>query len=127
VAVGIMIVHPQKFGEDTVTENQYILINIGDIEVGNIIERPNGNRLSFSITVVQVYLAHLVEVRILEGQHIAGRMVSHRSHKPSVSGSTPDPATKKILNNLIYSKLFFIFVKQTSRDRAAVARKAHNL
>ena len=36
--------------------------------------------------------------------HIAGREVSHRSHKPSVSGSIPDPATKKfgILKNISY-------------------------
>ena len=30
-----------------------------------------------------------------QSPHIAGRMVPHRSHKPSVSGSTPDPATKR--------------------------------
>ena len=63
-----MIVHPQKFGGDTVTENRYILINIENIEVGNITEEPNGSRVSFSITVVQVVLVHLVVVRIHEGQ-----------------------------------------------------------
>jgi hypothetical protein len=45
VAVGIMIVHPIKYGEDTETENQYTLINIENIKVGNIIEKPNGNNL----------------------------------------------------------------------------------
>jgi hypothetical protein len=53
-------------------ENRYTLINIENIKVGNIIERPNGNRVSFSITVVQVVLVHLVVVRIHEGQHFAG-------------------------------------------------------
>ena len=47
-----------------------------------------------------------------QSPHIAGRMVPHRSHKPSVSGSTPDPATKKKLNNLEYLNLFIIFVEQ---------------
>ena len=41
--VGIMIVHPQQYGEDTEMENRYILINTENIEVGNIIEKPNGN------------------------------------------------------------------------------------
>jgi len=45
VAVGIMIVHPIKYGEDTEMENRYILINTENIEVGNIIEKPNGNNL----------------------------------------------------------------------------------
>ena len=43
MAVGIMIVHPQQYGEDTEMENLYILINIENLEVGNIIEKPNGN------------------------------------------------------------------------------------
>ena len=45
VAVGIMIVHPIKYGEDTEMENRYILINTENIEVGNIIEKLNGNNL----------------------------------------------------------------------------------
>jgi hypothetical protein len=44
VAVGIMIVVPLKFGEDTETVNQYILINIENLEVGNTIVEPNGNK-----------------------------------------------------------------------------------
>ena len=38
-----MIVHPIKYGEDTEMENRYILINTENIEVGNIIEKPNGS------------------------------------------------------------------------------------
>ena len=50
-------------------------------------------------------------------------MVSHRSHKPSVSGSTPDPATKKIWN----IKKYFLSLLKYREIVAAVARKAHNL
>jgi hypothetical protein len=63
-----MIVHPQRFGEDMEMENRYTLINIENIEVGNIIKKPNGNRVSFSIAVVQVVLVHLAVVRAHEGQ-----------------------------------------------------------
>ena len=38
-----MIVHPQQYGEDTEMENLYILINIENLEVGNIIEKHNTN------------------------------------------------------------------------------------
>ena len=63
-----MIAAPQKFGGGMEMENQYILINIENIKVGNIIEIPNGNRVSFSIAVVQMVLVHLAVVRIHEGQ-----------------------------------------------------------
>ena len=63
-----MTAPPQKFGEDMEMENRYTLINIENIEVGNIIEEPNGSRVSFSIVVVQVVLVHLAVVRIHEGQ-----------------------------------------------------------
>ena len=43
MAVGTMIAVPVKCGEDTETENQYTLINIENIEVGNITVIPNGN------------------------------------------------------------------------------------
>ena len=62
-------------------------------------------------------------VRYRPYTHIAGRMVSHRSHKPSVSGSTPDPATKKIWN----IKKYFLSLLKYREIVAAVARKAHNL
>ena len=68
MAVGIMIAPPQKFGEGMEMENRYTLINIENIKVGNIIERLNGNRVSFSIAVVQVVLIHLAVVRTHEGQ-----------------------------------------------------------
>ena len=45
MVVGIITVVLVKFGGDTETENQYILINIENIKVGNIIEKPNGNNL----------------------------------------------------------------------------------
>ena len=63
-----MIAPPQKFGEGMEMENRYTLINIENIKVGNIIERLNGNRVSFSIAVVQVVLIHLAVVRTHEGQ-----------------------------------------------------------
>jgi hypothetical protein len=44
VAVGIMTVVLVKFGEDTETVNQYILINTENLEVGNTIVEPNGNK-----------------------------------------------------------------------------------
>ena len=63
-----MIALPQKFGEGMEMENRYTLINIENIKVGNIIEIPNGNRVSFSIVVVQMVLVHLAVVRTHEGQ-----------------------------------------------------------
>jgi hypothetical protein len=44
VAVGIMIVHPIKYGEDTETENRFIPTNTENINLGNIIEKHNGKQ-----------------------------------------------------------------------------------
>ena len=97
MAVGIMIVPPQKFGEGMEMENRYTLINIENIKVGNIIERPNGNRVSFSIVVVQMVLVHLAVVRTHKGRHFAGRRVPDQSHKLCFPISSIGPATKKVL------------------------------
>ena len=48
-----MIVVLQEFGVDTETENQYIPINIENIEVGNITVKPNGNKTHVSGRVVR--------------------------------------------------------------------------
>lgn len=50
-----MIVVLQKFGGDTETENQYILINIENIEVGNITVKPNGNKQNISVAQLVEY------------------------------------------------------------------------
>jgi hypothetical protein len=42
VAVGIMIVHPIKYGGDTEMENRFIPTNTESINLGNIIEKHNG-------------------------------------------------------------------------------------
>jgi hypothetical protein len=44
VAVGIMIVHPIKYGEDMETENRFIPTNTENINLGNIIEKHNGKQ-----------------------------------------------------------------------------------
>jgi hypothetical protein len=44
VAVGIMIVHLQKFGEDMETVNQFILTNIENLKRGNTTGGHNGKR-----------------------------------------------------------------------------------
>ncbi len=44
MAVGIMIVHPIKYGEDTETENQLNPINEEHSELGNTLGGHNGNR-----------------------------------------------------------------------------------
>jgi hypothetical protein len=43
VEVGIMIVHHLKYGEDMEMVNQYIHINTESSEIGNTIEKLNGN------------------------------------------------------------------------------------
>ena len=42
-----------------------------------------------------------------QSPHIAGRMVPHRSHKPSVPGSTPGSATKRF-DIILYIRNYFI-------------------
>ena len=44
-----MIVHPVKYGEDTEMGNLFILTNIENLEVGNIIEKLNGSKIGLLV------------------------------------------------------------------------------
>lgn len=44
MVVGTMIVHPQKYGEDTEVVNQFTHTNTGNLKRGNTIGGHNGNR-----------------------------------------------------------------------------------
>lgn len=66
--VGIMIAPQLSFMEDTVMGNRLNLIKEERLERGNTLEERNGNRVSFSIEVVQMVLVHLAVVRTHEGQ-----------------------------------------------------------
>ena len=66
--VGIMIAPQLSFMEDTVMGNRLNLIKEERLERGNTLEERNGNRVSFSIEVVQMVLVHLAVVRAHEGQ-----------------------------------------------------------
>ena len=52
----------------------------------------------------------LTGVRIPHLTHIAGREVSHRSHKPSVLGSIPSPATYGVYSVMVARQIVVLLV-----------------
>lgn len=127
--VGIMIALQLSFTEGTVMGNRLNLIKEERLERGNTLEERNGNRVSFSIAVVQVVLVHLAVVRIHEGQHIAGRRVPDQSHKLSFPISIIGPATKKDLKIFCDFTIYYYLCKTIklltmARTSRRVAKKA---